>query len=332
MSPVPLGPTRFFPVELRFDVSMSTGDSRPTKNQRRDAAREKARKLREEQKKKERRNKFLLQGSLIVVVLAIVAATVLIITSTIKPPVPGPLNMLSDGIKIGENLDAVHTPALQPGDEPIPSASNNSSSILDIRVYVDYLCPICGHFEAANAAQIKKLVTDGAATLEIHPVAILDRLSMGTKYSTRSANAMACVANYSPDNAFEFSALLFENQPQENTAGLSDDQIVALAKEAGVVSKFKDVSSCITDQKFKNWVAGATDRFTSNPLPGVAEQPERPGTPTIYVNGQLYKYTYNSQTGEFDPAEFAAFITKVLGADFSDSATPTPTPTPSPSP
>ncbi len=313
-------------------MSIGTGDAKPTKNQRRDAAREKARKLREEQKKKERRNKFLLQGGLIVVVLAIVAATVLIITSTIKPPAPGPLNMLSDGIKIGADLDAVRTPALQPSAEPVPSASNDSATTLDIRVYVDYLCPICGNFEAANAAQIKKLIVDGAATLEIHPVAILDRASMGTKYSTRSANAAACVANYSPDNFFEFSALLFKHQPKENSTGLSDDELIGYAKEAGVVSKFKDVSACINDQIFKNWVAAATDRFTTNPIPAVSEQPPSHGTPTIYVNGQLYKYTFDSQTGQFDPKEFAAFITKVLGANFSDSVTPSPSPEPSVSP
>lgn len=312
-------------------MSIGTGDSKPSKNQRRDAAREKARTLREEQKKRDRRNKFLLQGGLIVVLLAIVAATVLIITSTIKPPAPGPLNMLSDGIKIGQDLNAVRTPALQPSAEPVPSASNDSSSTLNIQVYVDYLCPICGNFEAANAAQIKKLVMDGAATLEIHPVSILDRASMGTKYSTRSANAAACVANYSPDNFFEFSALLFKNQPKENSAGLADDAIIGYAKEAGV-AKFTTVSKCITDQKFKNWVASATDRFTANPIPAVSEQPPSHGTPTIYVNGQLYKYTFDSTTGAFDPAEFAAFVTKVLGADFSDHATPSPSPTPSPTP
>lgn len=310
-------------------MSIGAGNSKPSKNARRDSAREKARQLREEQKKKDRRNKFILQGSLIVVVLAIVAAVVLVITSTIKPPAPGPLNMLSDGIKIGEGFKAVSTPALQPSAEPVPSASNSPSSVLDIRVYMDYLCPICGNFEAANADQIKKLVQDGVATLEIHPVAILDRASMGTNYSSRATNAAACVANYSPNNFFDFNALMFKNQPKENTAGLDDNAIIAFAKEAGV-SQFATISTCIKDQKFKNWVAASTDRFTTNPLPNVAEEPAQRGTPTVYVNGQLYKFTYNNQTGAFDPAEFKAFVTKVLGANFSDTATPSPSPSPAP--
>ena len=44
---------------------------RPSRNERREAAREKARLLREEQKKRERRNKILIQGGIIVAVVAI---------------------------------------------------------------------------------------------------------------------------------------------------------------------------------------------------------------------------------------------------------------------
>lgn len=310
---------------------MSTSDPRPNKNARRDVARDKARQLRDEQRKKDRRSKFILQGSLIVVTLAIVAAVAFVIYSTIRPPAPGPLNMLSDGIKIGEGFHAVKTRALQPSAEPVPSASNDPADVLDIRVYLDYMCPICGSFEKANAEQISKLVRDGTATLEIHPVAILDRASMGTKFSTRAANATACVANFSPDNFFDFSAILFENQPEENTAGLDDETLIAFAKEVGV-SKFTNVSSCIKDQRFKAWVAAATDRFINNPIPNVATQPPQPGTPTIYVNGQLYEYTYDQTTREFDPQEFAAFLVKVLGANFSESSAPSPSPSPSVSP
>ena len=314
---------------------MSTSDNgsgRMTKNQRRDAAREKARELREQQRNRDRRNKFILQGSLIVVTLGIVAAIVLVIYSTIRPPAPGPLNMLSDGIKIGEGFKAVPTAGLRPGSEPVPSASNASSDILDIRVYLDYMCPYCDGFEKANSDQIAKLVKDGAATVEFHPVAILDRASMGTKYSTRAANAAACVANYSPDNFFDFNSILFEHQPEESTSGLSDEELVGYAKEVGV-SKFSKVSECITSQQFKSWVGAATDRFTTQPLPGVAAQPVQPGaTPTVFVNGQEYLAQLKpgvSPREAYDPQEFAAFLVQVLGTNYVEESTPSPSPTPS---
>ena len=88
-------------------MTSSTGETPTPKNERRDAARDKARLLRVEQKKKDFRNKLILQGSLVFVVLAIVATVILVITSSIRPPSPGPLNMLSDGIKIGQSFDAV---------------------------------------------------------------------------------------------------------------------------------------------------------------------------------------------------------------------------------
>lgn len=306
-----------------------------SKNDRRDAAREKARLLREEQRKKDRRNKLFLQGGLILALLAIVGVVALVLTSSIKPPSPSPLNMLSDGIKIGQGFHADKTRALKPNEEPVTSPSNSPADVLDIRVYLDYMCPYCGAFEAANAPQIKKLVQDGAATLEIHPVSILDRSSLGTNYSTRAANAAACVANFSPDNFFDFSAILFANQPKENSAGLNDGQLIAFAKEVGV-SKFTNITSCITKQTFKSWVTDATQRFATNPIPGVATQPSQPGsTPAVFVNGQIYNATLTT-TGEFDPQDFSAFIVKVLGSDFANSPTPSPSPSsslvPSPSP
>lgn len=313
-------------------MTIDSGDSTPSSNQRRTVARDKAKQLREEQKKKDRRNKVILQGSLILVVLAIVLVVFVVITSTIKPPAPGPRNMLSDGVKISEGFDALRTRALQPSSEPVPSASNEPSSILDIRIYADYMCPVCGAFEKANAEQIKKLVDDGVATVEIHPVAILDRLSKGTKFSTRATNATACVANFSPDNVFGFNALLFANQPEENTPGLTDEEIIELAKEAGVVSTFKQVSKCVEEKTFKSWVAAATDRFVVNPIPNVAVQPPQHSTPMIYVNGQLYEYTVDLKTGEFDAKEFTGFLTKMLGADFTETSVASPSPSPSPEP
>lgn len=317
-------------------MTISNGDSPSSKNQRRESAREKARQLREEQKKKDFKNRLILQGSLIVVVIAIAVAIFLVITSTVKPIAPGPRNMQSDGITIGQDLEAVRTRALPSSAEPIPAATVSSSNVIDIRVYVDYMCPICGGFEAANGELIKQMVSDGSATLEIHPVAILDRYSNGAKYSTRASNAAACVANFAPDTFFTFNSLLFENQPEENSTGLTDEVLIELAKQAGVVTNFTKVSHCIESQQFKPWVLASSNRFSTNEIPNVATQPtaepSQHGTPTIYVNGQFYSYTLDPVTFKFDPNEFAAFITKVLGADFAEKSVATPTPTPTPSP
>jgi len=304
---------------MTYDGSSDSGLS---KNERREAAREKSRVLREQQKKKDRRSRVILQGSLAVLVIAIVAVVGLVIVNSVRPPSPGPANMLSDGIKIGEGFKAVPTGALQPDDSPIPSKTN-AKNVIDLRVYIDYQCKYCGNFEATNAAQIKKWVSIGAATLEIHPLAILDQASLGKKYSTRSANAAACVANYSPNQFFDFSALLFTKQPKENTEGLTDDQIIALTRKAKV-SKADSITTCITDQEFKSWTNAATERATTDPLAGT-DVKKLAGTPTVIINGKKYAGAIDSA------ADFASAMSKASGDSFSEDSTATPSPNPSPS-
>lgn len=300
---------------------MSNG--RVTKNERREQAREKARQMREEQKKRDRRNKLLVQGGIIVGSLGIIALITVLIINAVRPAGPGPLNMLSDGLRVGQGFVATTTPALEPGEDPVPNEPDEGD-VIDIQMYVDFLCPYCGAFEATNGEYIRGLLENGGATVEIHPIAILDRVSNGTKYSTRAANAFACMANFSPNQAYEFHTLLFENQPQENTAGLSDDELVALAEQAGA-QNLSNVEQCIRDQTFKAWVADARERALNNPIPNT-DGATVTGTPTVIVNGQKYPGAVD------DPAQFAAFVVQVAGDAFNESNTATPTPTPSPTP
>ena len=296
------------------------GSARASKNERREAAREKARQLREEQRKRERRNKAILFTSIGVAAVAIVAIIAFIIFTSIRPAGPGPANMASDGIKIGAGLAAVETPALPADSDPVPSEAN-PANVVDIQIYIDYLCPFCGQFEATNQEQIESWVDEGSATIEYHPIAILNSNSQGTRYSTRAANAAACVANYSPDSFFAFNALLFENQPEENTPGLDDATLVDLTTQADVSAAGR-IEECINDGTFNSWVTDATDRALTGPLPNTDVE-KVTGTPTVLVNGSQYSGSLA------DPDEFASFV---LQQSATPSATPTPTPTPTETP
>ncbi|MES2094263.1 MAG: thioredoxin domain-containing protein [Actinomycetota bacterium] len=302
----------------------SSGDTGLSRNQRREGAREKARALRDQHKKKDRRSRVILQGSLAVLVVSVVVVVGLVITNSVRPPSPGPKNMLSDGIKIGQGFKAASTPALQPDAQTVPFTTN-APNVIDLRIYVDYQCVLCGDFARTNAVQMKNWISVGAATLEIHPLAILDPASLGKKYSTRSANAAACVANYSPNRFFDFNELLFANQPKENTEGLTDARIISLTKKAKV-EKADDVAECVTDQKFKSWVNAATARATSDPLAGTTLK-KLARTPTVIINGKKYDGPLNSAR------DFATAVSQAAGDSFSQgtSATPSPSPTASPS-
>ena len=310
---------------MRPELSNVTpGDGRLSKNEKREAAREKARVLREEQKKKDRRTRFILQGSIVLALLAIVAIVAVVLVNSVGPSGPGPKNMASDGIQLTQGAIATETPALKAGQDPVPNTRDEAAGTLDIQMYVDYLCPICGQFEATNGEYITSLLDNGKTTVEIHPIAILDRLAQGSKYSTRATNAAACVANYSPNQVYAFHNLLFANQPKENTTGLSDDQLVDLTTQAAVENPDK-VASCIKSQEFKKWVADSTARALNGPIPN-SNVDKVTGTPTVIVNGKKYTGSVS------DLASFQAFVIEAAGADFNENSTPTPTPTPSATP
>jgi protein-disulfide isomerase len=121
------------------------------------------------------------------------------------------------------------------------------------------------------------------------PVAILDR-SFSDKYSTRSGNAAAAVANYSPDQYFEFHRRLFAAQPEEGGAGLSDDRLIAIAKAAGV-SHLDEISDAIRSGRWNSWVTARTDEFTGKK--GALADAKIPAanvgsTPTVLVDGAYY--------------------------------------------
>ena len=301
-------------------------EDRGTKNQRREAAREKARELRDQQRKQERRNRILLQGGIGVGILAVLAIIALVLTTSITRPAPGPLNMRSDGIIIGKDLKAVRTPAIPANGKPVATVRDKKSSVVSIRIYLDYFCPVCNAFETANRAQLTSWLKKGAATLEIHPISLLDRSSLGTQYSTRAANAAACVANYAPDDYWAFTQEMYVRQPTENTVGLSDSQILAVMS-AAKVHDVSQIKPCVTKQKFKTWVDAATTRAENGPLPDSTAKSVL-GTPTIIVDGVEYPITSSDVNSA---SAFAAFVEQTAGAQFNGSApssTPTPTPTP----
>lgn len=294
-----------------------------TKNERRAQAREQARKMQEERRRRERLKKGLTVGGIIVAAVAVVAIVAIVIVNSIRPAGPGPENMASNGIVIGEGFTAERTAATPAEGEPTPTEPRDD--IIQIEIYQDYMCPVCGAFDDANRATLEQLISTGAATVEIHPIAILDRASLGTKFSTRSASAAACVAEFAPDGFWDFNSAMYDNQPEESTAGLSDQEIVGVTEGAGIDTS-GGLADCINEGRFANWAGEATIRAGSQPLPGtdgvVADR-----TPTVIVNGEKYPGSPS------DAAGFQAFVTAIAGQQGGTEApaeTDAPAETPAP--
>ncbi|WP_404431284.1 DsbA family protein [Microbacterium lacus] len=175
-----------------------------------------------------------------------------------------------------------------PGTAPEASHINAETGAIavgdgsnDLATYIDFMCPICGTFEETYGPTIEGLVDDGSITLNIHPISILDRASQGTKFSTRAANAMYCVAVADADASLPFMKAMFANQPGEGTSGLSDDEILAIAAAAGVTG----IDACVNDGQYSRYVTSITE---STPVqPGAAGI----GTPTVLLNDEFVQLT-----------------------------------------
>jgi protein-disulfide isomerase len=188
---------------------------------------------------------------------------------------------------------AAATPAGAVGGYAVPAGP--SSAPHTVVVYEDFMCPYCGQFEAATRAGLQKQVDAGKVRLEYHVLNFLDRSST-TDYSTRAANALAVVLDRSgPAVAKKFHDLLYEHQPQEGSAGLSDAQLVDYAVQAGAARSA--VQTGIQNRTYEQWVKNVTDQASKD---GVN------GTPTVKIDGRTVTYR--------TVAELAAKVRKAVGA------------------
>lgn len=287
-----------------------SSNNRPTRSQQREEARAKAKAMREQHKKSERRKGLIIKAS---AGLAVVAAAA-IIASVVIGGMAGevnsnqsatPVNQTSNnGFLVGANGE-MFTSTSTPTPEPVPGATAAPATPVKIITYVDYQCPYCAYFENANMAQIQGWLDSGVATLEVRPLSFLDGKGSPNTYSSRAANAAICIASYSPNNFLAFNKAIFENQPEEGTAGPENNELFATAKSVGITNQEK-IRDCINQKSFGKWIAKT---YASTMDKGVPEYSatfwkERNGTPAVFVNGQHYK-------GAVDNA--AAFAQFVLG-------------------
>jgi protein-disulfide isomerase len=127
------------------------------------------------------------------------------------------------------------------------------------------MCPVCRGFESINEATLATMRADGTVAVYYHPVSILDRYSLGTRYPTRAAAAVTTVAQYDPAHFEAFFAALFDSQPPEQTEGLSEAEIAQIATDVGVPAA---VTARFAEGEFEQWVTDATDAAIADGLQG----------------------------------------------------------------
>jgi protein-disulfide isomerase len=153
-------------------------------------------------------------------------------------------------------------------------AVGSADAPVAVDLYEDFQCPNCKALEAESGSTLAQLVADGTVQARYHGMAFLDT-SANDSYSTRALNAAAVVlADAGPDAFQTFHGLLFANQPAEGGSGLTDEQLIEYAGQAGATGS--TVQADIHDLTYGDWVKKATDQASKD---GVT------GTPTVFVDG-----------------------------------------------
>jgi protein-disulfide isomerase len=247
-----------------------------TAAQAREAARAEAARLRAIEQAKARRRRNTVVGITLAAVAATVALVIVVVSvfSSAKDPTQVALKPVgateSGGFTLGTNL-------------VVGGPQASGEDVVTVDIYSDYICPYCGDLEEAIAKPLQQLLESNKIKLVLHPLALLDnQTEEGSLYSTRSANAAAVVAAEAPEQFLAFHEAMFAGQPEEGSAGLTDDEIIQIAKDAGVADAVADT---FPDQKYKDWVSAATEKAVADGLTG---------TPLVYLTkegGKRVKWT-----------------------------------------
>lgn len=271
-------------------TSRPTGPTpRPSKAARREEARADALRLREEQQRQARRQRTIVIALLVVGLVVVGGVVAFILSRAPQTSDYADLPSSDDYADVEQPLADVPTPAtatdeggIRVGEDGVAGADVPDDAVL-VTVYADFMCPVCNAFEQSNGPVLDELREAGEIVVEYKPVSILDRAAQGTRFSTRSGAAAAFVADRAPEAFLGFHTAMFASQPDENTPGLSDEEIADLASAAGVpeavAAQIADGSYLEGDDSFAAWVAASTQVASREFAP-------RFGTPTILVDGE----------------------------------------------
>lgn len=240
---------------------MTRKQSKATQQANMQRASERAAAIRAEHERKERRSRALVVAASVIGVLLVVIA-------------------IAVGLQQGGNGEGqTSTPPDNAVDDYALAIGDNDAPVT-VTVYEDMMCPYCGLFEEVSSERLREYAESGDVEVRYHVVSFLDRASED-RYSTRAANALAVVLDTAgAEVAVEFHDALFANQPEEGGAGLSDEQMIDLAVEAGADEDA--ITGPIENLKFEPWVEDATEAWSKAGYTG---------TPTVTVNDEKVDYT-----------------------------------------
>ena len=259
---------------------MSTNQPRPSKAQRREAARLKAKELREAEARRARRNtiarRSFIGGAGVAAAGGLGYLGYLAVNRNKKElPAAGKGLATKKADQSGVPKQVLADASWTYGEGNKLDTIAASAPVLDI--YFDYSCSHCAQFEGTHTQEINQLLSDKKITLALHPCKLLDQ-----EWTSVVMNAMGVVLDEAPAQSLSFHGAAFEIFSQfiqtKNQSNMSVEGLVAAANKvnvpAEVSAKFK---AAIDSNKYKNWVALGDKAFADRGLQA---------TPSVFFKGE----------------------------------------------
>lgn len=156
-----------------------------------------------------------------------------------------------------------------PSDDARPYGVPYGTATADVpvlEIWEDFQCPACDAVEKANGAGIESLADSGAIQLVWRPTTFLDQ-NLGNDSSARAVSAWGCAID--AGKAKEYHNTVFQNQPEQEGTGYTDEQLIAFAGDSGISGADLDsFTSCFTDRIYLGWAANSTDAFYNSGVSG----------------------------------------------------------------
>lgn len=265
---------------------MAPNEPHPTKAQRREAARAKAKALREAEERRARRSTITRRSLIGAGTLAAVGTAGWLVYDHRR-------DVAEAAARAGSLLPAGGGITEQKAEKkgiPSPVLANGSwtygkTSALDtvvsgapvLDVYFDYSCHFCANFETLHAQEINALLDAGRITLVLHPSDILTQ-----DWTDMVMNAMGLVLDEAPESslAFHTAALRFFSEVFASKDGsrLTVESLVTAAASAGVPADITGrFDKTYRSNTYGPWTVLAQESFQGRGLEG---------TPTVFLGGE----------------------------------------------
>ena len=298
---------------------MSTNQPRPTKAQRREAARLKAKELREAEERRARRNTIARRSFIGVGGVALGGGLgylgYLAVNRNRKEfPEAGKGLATKKANQGGVPKQVLADASWTYGDGATLDTVAASAPVLDI--YFDYSCSHCAQFEGIHTQEINQLLSDKKITLALHPCKLLQQ-----EWTSVVMNAMGVVLDEAPAQSLSFHNAAFEIFSQflqtKNQSNMTVEGLVAAATKVNVP---KDVSAkfkaAVDSDKYGKWVTLGDEAFKARELEG---------TPTVFFKGE--KVDLNKLQTPTSLTELVAAATPTAQPSQQASQQPSPQPT-----